>query len=309
MKVVVLIGLLALISSCTTSNRPDSGGFYSYVDAQGNLVTVMRKSPEAAKPSSETLQAMEEPVAVERPRLDELDAGSLVQQGLYQTDEEVQKKIEDAERDRFVIYRDASGYQITEQVDVVAARKAKESKPPVYEEFGNTANAYIERLEGVPERCCDGPLKQAVSLRPGREELVSFSPPWYWVSMPDRHPAVAFRIEPGIAALRLQTFLTGLGYLHPQALFLDQDGVPILLIDNLFARRYPETWSRLPYLEGELPVEEGAAWFVLYLGYAGVSDSGRPELVPGEYLWAEPSAPLALKGELVVRALRTPPRQ
>ncbi|MCC1498304.1 YgdI/YgdR family lipoprotein [Alcanivorax sp. 1008] len=298
MKAVLLIGLLALISSCTTTNRPESGGFYSYVDAQGNMVTVMRDTPAAANSSGS---------APLRPALDELDARSLDQQGQYQTDEQVQKKIEDAERDRFVIYRDASGYQITEQVDVVAARKAKEDQPLPYEELGRAGNAYIERVEGVPERCCDGPLKQAVSLKPGLEALVSFSPPWYWVSMPDRHPAVAFRIEPGIAALRLQTFLTGVGYLHPQAVFLDQDGAPILLVDNLFARRYPETWSRLGYLEGELPVEKGSVWLVLYLGYAGVSDRGRPELVPGEYLWAEPSAPLALKGELVVRALRTPP--
>ncbi|MEE4249455.1 MAG: hypothetical protein V2I38_02605, partial [Alcanivoracaceae bacterium] len=288
MKAVVLIGLLALISSCTTTNRPDSGGFYSYVDAQGNLVTVMREVP--AEPQSENVQA------TARPPLDELDAGALDQQGEYQTEEEVQKRIENAERDRFVIYRDASGYQVTEEVDVVAARKAKESQPLPYEVLGNTTNSYIERVEGVPERCCDGLLKQASSLKPGLEELVSFDPPWYWVSMPDRHPAVALRLEPGIAALRFQTFLTGRGYLHPQAVFLNQDGVPMLLVDNLFARRYPETWSRLGYLEGEVPVEKGAVWLVLYLGYAGASGSDRPELVPGEYLWAEPSVPLALKG-------------
>ena len=300
MKAVVLIGLLALISSCSTStsNRPGSGGFYSYVDAQGNMVTVMRDAP--AQPDAEQSGS--------RPPLDELDASALDQQGEYQTDEQVQKRIEDAERDRFVIYRDASGYQVTEQIDVVAARKARESQPPPYEVLGNTANAYIERVEGLPERCCDGPLKQAASLKPGLEALVSFDPPWYWVSMPDRHPAVALRLEPGIAALRIQTFLSGTGYLHPQAVFLNQDGVPMLLVDNLFARRYPETWSRLAYLEGEVPVEQGAAWLVLYLGYAGVSGSGRPELVPGEYLWAEPSPPLALKGELVVRALRAPPQ-
>ena len=292
MKAAVLVGLLALISSCSTTNRPDSGGFYSYVDAQGNLVTVRRDAP--AGTSS-------------RPALEELDAQVLDQQGEYQTDEQVQKNIEDAERDRFVIYRDASGYQVTEQVDVVAARKAKESESPPYEVLGNTANAYIERVEAVPARCCDGPLKHAGELKPGLEALVSFDPPWYWVSMPNRHPAAALRLEPGIAALRIQSFLTGRGYLHPQAVFLDQDGVPILLVDNLFARRYPETWSRLGYLEGELPVEEGAVWLVLYLGYAGASSSDRPELVPGEYLWAEPSTPLALKGELVVRALRIPP--
>jgi hypothetical protein len=258
------------------------------------------------EPDKAAAQSDVESDVVARPALDELDAASLDQQGEYLTDEEVQKRIEDVERDRFVTYRDASGYQVTEQVDVVAARKAKESGSPGYEVLGNTANAYIERVEAVPERCCDGPLKQAASLKPGMEALLSFDPPWYWVSMPDRHPAVALRLEPGIAALRFQTFLSGRGYLHPQAVFLNQEGVPILLVDNLFARRYPESWSRLSYLEGEVPVEKGAVWLVLYLGYAGESGRGRPELVPGEYLWAEPSVPLALKGELVVRALRLP---
>src|SRR5690606_5625621 len=130
-----------------------------------------------------------------------------------------------------------------------------------------------------------------------------FDPPWEWVTMPARHPAAAIRLDPAVKQLRIQTFLTQRGYLHPQAVFLNRDGEPMLLVDNLFSRHYPQTWYRLAYLEGDVPVEEGAVWMVLYLGYAGEGARGRPELLPGQYYWAEPTSPLALKGELVVRGL------
>lgn len=293
----VLIGLLALIASCT-SNRPSSGGFYSYVDAQGNLVTVPR---EVSEPTQGAEQPSQE-AATGAPQ--SLDAAELEQQSEYATDEEVQARLEKLERDRFVSYTDVSGYRVTEPVDVVAAREAEAAAPKGYEVLQPEAAGFIERVEGVPERCCVEPLDQAQTLEPGRELLVSFDPPWDWVSMPTRHPAAAIRLEPGIAALRFQTFLSGRGYLHPQAALLDEAGTPILLIDNLFSRRYAETWARLGYLEGEIPLEPDAVWLVLYLGYAGESGAGRPEVLPGEYYWAEPSSALALQGELVVRALR-----
>lgn len=51
----VLIGLLALIASCA-SDRPSSGGFYSYVDAQGNLITVPREASEPPAPAEPPAQ-------------------------------------------------------------------------------------------------------------------------------------------------------------------------------------------------------------------------------------------------------------
>lgn len=287
----VIIGLFALIASCS-NNRPSSGGFYSYVDAQGNLITVPREGPENAEEQSQVDE------------VEPLDSASLEQQAEYATDEEVQARLEKSERDRFVSYTDTSGYRVTEPVDVIAAREAEASAPKGYEVIQPGVTGFIERVEGVPERCCIEPLDQAQTLKPGQELLVSFDAPWDWVSMPARHPAAAIRLQPGIAALRFQTFLGGRGYLHPQAVFMNEAGTPILLIDNLFSRRYAETWARLGYLEGDIPVESGAVWLVLYLGYAGESGAGRPEVLPGEYYWAEPSPPLALQGEMVVRALR-----
>jgi hypothetical protein len=305
--VIRLAGLLVLFglaTSCTNSNRPSEGGFYSYVDGQGNLVTLKRKPEE--KPIATPVESRAT-TADQRKLLEELDAGSLGEQSEYQTDEEVQRRIDELERDRFITYTDASGYQITQPVDVVAARKAKAEEPTLYRPFTEGISGYVERVEGVPERCCEETLKRADELKLGMEALLSFDRPWAWVSMPERHPATAIKLASGTIALRVQTFFTGRGYLHPQVVFLDKDGVPILLVDNVFTRSYPETWLKHGYLEGELPVEPGSVWAVFYLGYAGESASGRPELVPGEYLWAEPSVPLSLKGELLVRALRMPP--
>jgi hypothetical protein len=301
MKRFILIGLIGLITSCSNANRPDSGGFYSYVDAQGNLITLPRQ-PAAAEPAPAAVPAPSADTS--RPAAEELDTDALAQQDEYQTDEEVQALLEKRERDRFISYTDASGYRVTEPVDVRSAREAKASAPPAYESLQGSSAGFIERVEGVPELCCIAPLKQAQVLKTGLETLVSFDPPWDWVSMPTRHPAVAIRLEPGTAALRFQSFLGPRGYLHPQAVFMNEQGIPLLLVDNLFSKRYPETWHRLGYLEGEVPVEAGVVWLVLYLGYAGESSRGRPEVLPGEYYWAEPSRPLALQGELVVRALR-----
>lgn len=296
-----LLVLFSLAASCTNTNRPSEGGFYSYIDAQGNLVTLKRApEPEAEPVDKQTIAANQ------RKRLAELDADSLGEPGEYQTDEQVQQRIDELERDRFITYTDASGYQITEPVDVVAARKAKAEESAIYRPFTEGISGYVERVEGVPERCCDEPLKGVAELKLGMEALLSFDRPWRWVSMPKRHPATAIRLAPGTVALRVQTFFGGRGYLHPQVAFLDQNGVPILLIDNVFTRQYPETWIKHGYLEGELPVEPGSVWAVFYLSYAGESRDGRPELIAGEYLWAEPSVPLSLKGELLVRALRIP---
>ncbi|MDX5327563.1 MAG: hypothetical protein LPK06_02070, partial [Marinobacter sp.] len=144
----VLIGLLALIASCA-SDRPSSGGFYSYVDAQGNLITVPREA--AAPPEAERRPAEAAGEA------QSLDPAELEQQSEYATDEEVQARLEKRERDRFVSYVDASGYRVTEPVDVVAAREAEAAAPKGYEVLKPGGAGFIERVEGVPERCCVEP--------------------------------------------------------------------------------------------------------------------------------------------------------
>ncbi|PKM22297.1 MAG: hypothetical protein CVV10_05040 [Gammaproteobacteria bacterium HGW-Gammaproteobacteria-14] len=288
-KTLLVAVVLAVLAAC--GNRPDQGGFYSYIDAQGNSVTVMRQSPVRELPPSE-LEG------------DQLDAAALDAVGEnYRSDEEVTRQLDERERDRFVSYLDADGYLVTQAIDVPAARAARQATPG-FDSLEGRYQSFVERVEPVPADCCLKILSDSVSLKAGRELIFTFQERGLsWIYMPSKHPAVAIELAPGLSEVRIQTFIGKQGYLHPQAVFLNASGEPLLLVDNLFARRYPETWSRMGYLEGELPVEKGSRWLVVYLGYAGEAPNGRSVLLPGDYYWQDGQAPLALQGELVLRGL------
>lgn len=296
-KLFLAAGCL-LLTACS-QNRPDEGGFYSWVDAQGNLVTVPRETVEGAEAGGDAEDTVTEsdPAALSETELDaEVE---------YQTDEEVQALIEQRERDRFVVYRDSSGYQVIQPVDVPAAREAREQqKQALTRPLQEDGRVFIERMEGVPANCCLALLDDTAMLKVGEEQLANFvARPHQWVTMPAQHPGRAVRLDPAVKVVRFRSFLLKEGYIHPQAVFLDQQGLPVLLVDNLFVRRYPETWYRYASLEGEVEVPEGAVALVLYLSYAGPDADGRPVVLPGRYLWAEPEQSLSVNGELLLRGL------
>ena len=301
MKKILLAAVCLLLAACT-QNRPEEGGFYSWVDAQGNLVTVPREQAPDAGADAEANETAEAGAA--RPaNAAPLSEAELDSEGEYQTDEQVQAMIEQRERDRFVIYRDSSGYQVIQPVDVPAAREAREQqKQALTQPLQGNAQVFIERVEGVPANCCLALLEEAEVLKVGEEQLANFvARPHLWVSMPASHPGRAVRLDPAVKLVRFQSFLLKNGYIHPQAAFLDEQGLPVLLVDNLFVRRYPETWYRYASLEGEVEVPEGATALVLYLSYAGPDADGNPQVLPGRYLWAEPDQRLSVNGELLLR--------
>lgn len=298
MKKISIAAACLLLAACT-QNRPEEGGFYSWVDAQGNLVTVPRETVEGAEAGEGADDAATEsaPAALSETELDiEVE---------YQTDEEVQALIEQRERDRFVVYRDSTGYQVVQPVDVPAAREAREQqKQALTRPLQEDGRVFIERMEGVPANCCLALLDDSAALKVGEEQLANFvARPHQWVTMPAQHPGRAVRLDPAVKMVRFRSFLLKDGYIHPQAVFLDQQGLPVLLVDNLFVRRYPETWYRYASLEGEVEVPEGAVVLVLYLSYAGPDADGRPVVLPGRYLWAEPEQSLSVNGELLLRGL------
>lgn len=301
MKKLFLAAVCLLLASCS-QNRPDQGGFYSWVDAQGNLVTVPQEQAPAADAETQAEAGQDAPRSPESAPLSEAELGN---ESEYQTDEEVQALIEQHERDRFVVYRDSSGYQVIQPVDVPAAREAREQqKQARTQPLQGNGQVFIERVEGVPANCCLALLEGAVVLKSGEEQLVDFAAgPQQWVAMPARHPGRALRLDPAVKVVRFQSFLLKTGYIHPQAAFLNEEGLPVLLVDNLFVRRYPETWYRYAALEGEVEVPEDAVSVVLYLSYAGPDADGRPVVLPGRYLWAEPGQSLSVNGELLLRGL------
>ncbi len=300
-----IVAFIAILLVSCSSNRPEQGGFYSWVDAQGNVVTVARQEDPAPESAPEPVSEPE-PASHSAPGQGEISDEEYLAEERYQTDEEVSKLLEARERDRFVVYQDASGYQIRQSVDVVAAREAREVElSKRTEPFAPVG--FAERVEAIPAACCTHLVEHASVLEVGREALVSFaSAPFYWLTLSSRHPAETLRLDAGVRHIRMRSFLLPTGYLHPQALFLDARAEPILLIDNLFVHKNPRSWHRFGSLEGDIEVPPGAQWVVLFLSYAGESANGRPELVPGQYLWREPSANLAVTGELVVRAFGQP---
>jgi hypothetical protein len=300
MKKIPLAAACLLLAACT-QNRPEEGGFYSWVDAQGNMVTVPRDQAPAAEAATQAGQEDGAPASGSA-AMSEAELDGEVE---YQTDEDVQALIEQRQRDRFVIYRDSSGYQVVQPVDVPAEREAREQKKKdLTEPLRAGGQVFIERIEGVPANCCQVLLEDATELKVGEEQLVNFvAQPHQWVAMPGRHPGRAVRLDPAVKLVRIQSFLLKTGYIHPQAVFLNEQGVPVLLVDNLFVRRHPESWYRYASLEGEVEVPEGATSLVLYLSYAVPDAAGRPELVPGRYLWAEPDQSLSVNGELLLRGL------
>ena len=251
----VIVACIAILLTSCSVNRPEEGGFYSWVDAQGNVVTVPRQPEPAGQATA--VQATAE--------LEEITAEPAEER--YQTDEEVSELLEARERDRFVVYQDVSGYQVRQPVDVVAAREARKV------EMANRTEpfapvGFAERVEAISAACCAHLVDDASEIKAGREALVSFaSAPFQWLTLgaDSRHPAQALRLDAGVSHIRLRSFLLPGGYLHPQALFLNERAEPVLLVDNLFIRKNPESWHRFGSLEGDIEVPPGAVWVVLSL--------------------------------------------
>lgn len=287
---------LMLLTACGT--RPDAGAgkgkMYSYVDAQGNLVTVERPAGKAGRGKSPAgkQSSADMPGEVEA-------AASEADEESYQTAEEVEKKVEAYHRDRFVSYVGPDGEVINRPLDLVAEREARAAQPAPYEEV-DTSEQYIETISRVPADCCRHALEQAVSLAPGNEKELRFGPgEGVSIRLDQPRPAVLLKLDPALGSLVLKSFVHSEAYLSPRLLMLDASGLPVLKVDNLFTRRYAENWHRFGYFEGELPLEAGHAWAVLYLPY-GIREEDRIFTDDSLEGVVEDGARPALEGELVV---------
>src|SRR5690606_6545065 len=155
----------------------------------------------------------------------------------------------------------------------------------------------------IPADCCSGLLAHAEKLKPGQEKSLAFANGEYgWVKLEANHPAHIYSLDDKARRLAIKSFKKKGSYLHPYLLFLDKRGTPILAVNNLFQRRYPETWYRYGYVEGSLLAPADASYVVVYLSYeTGSRETGMvpladPALVP------EPDATPAAHGELTLSA-------
>ena len=320
----LLLLLPALVAGCSAANRPDDkAGFYSWVDAQGNLVTVNQpKAPQ--KPESSAGQD----ASGDNNNAARADDGTSVAKGdakpsagnqkklatnpdelwqepdeAYQTDEQVQARIAGEKRDRFITYTDEQGRLVSRPVDIEAAREAQAHQGKGYEDISPVQEKYGEGSMPVTADCCNSGLASAPELKAGTERRLQFYKAGITtVALGGPRPALTFRLGQGVENLELQSWITRKGYQHPQLLFLDASGVPLLLVDNVFSRRYPETFFSLRSLFGIVPVESGAVYVTLFLPYAEVGAKGRVHLTGGQVAGQEPGVPFSLTADTVLRA-------
>lgn len=319
---IVVCAVLA--AGCTTA--PDDGtGFYTWVDAQGNLVTVAREpqAPESAGvtvdsaagnagteaqvPSAAPSGNGQSSAATSAPSLAEDIASTpdelwLAGDDAYLPESEIMARLEQRERERFISYTDESGRLVTEPLDMAAVRESSKTRDRGYEELAHDETSFATGAIRISAGCCRAVLADASALRAGDEARLDFVPLLArTVQLGAAHPAAAYRLGEGVSSVQLQSWIAKGGYVHPQLLFVGADGVPLLLVDNVFSRRYRESFFSWPSLSGEVPVAPGAAWVVVFLPYVAVEE-GRFVVLDVPVAGREQDLGLRIGPDSVIRA-------
>src|SRR5690606_41258110 len=89
------------------------------------------------------------------------------------------------------------------------------------------------------------------------------------INLDGARPALALPMPADTTSLRILSWQAR-GYLLPQLMFLDGEGVPLVHVAMPFSRFFPETWRSKARLEGRVPVEPGAQWVLFFLDYASI---------------------------------------
>lgn len=289
---VWFFGIVAFLAAC--SSQPietvsgDSGKTYSYVDAQGNLVTGrMANQPADKKASAKESQPEEN----------------------YLTPEEFEAQQEARDSDRFVTYYNAQGELVREHINPVAAKEHQQElvKQQSYKEIEAKAaqmaieRQYHESSTAIREDCCLDILKYADTIKKGKKDAFRYQAGEYgWIMLDQTRPARVYNLSENERRLVLQSYKENGHYLHPYLLLLDEQGVPMMAVNNIFQRRYPETWFRYSYVEGSVTLPDEAAYLVIYLPYVTGSRKEGMSLTGEQPDQPESDAAVSTKGELVV---------
>lgn len=258
----LLVLALAALAGCQgpvpTGN--ESSGLYVYTDAQGNLVTLERKAePRPVAPVSGQADTSS-------PNPDDASAVSLENIDDYRPSGEVEQELEDRENQRFVTYIDETGQLVSRPVDMGAERAAARAAPGPYQELAT--DGFMETYRPIRADCCLHMLEAARPLSSGSEQLVAFDDGSLLMAGDNGYRAIVFSMDEGISGLTLNAFVKKKGYLAVELLWLDAEGTPVMLVDQPFSRKYPETWYRYGYLQGTLEREAGLQYLVVFLPYS-----------------------------------------
>lgn len=268
-KNALLVVISLFLVAC--QGQPGQGELYVYTDAQGNLVTIDKPvEQKTVEPSGKASNP--ESVSFAEPLED------------YRPSEEIDRELGEKERDRFITYVDESGQLTSRPVDMVAEREALSRVEPEYAEVAESG--FLETYRTIRQDCCRHLLEHAVELAPGAEILITFDQDSPVMLGDEPLKAMALTVNKNVTTLELKAFIRKQDYVAAQLLWLDEAGRPLLLIDQPFSRKYPETWYRYGYLQGTLPHESGQRHLVVFLPYLQQQPStdGLQAVLKGELL-------------------------
>ena len=292
-----LLLVLMLVAGCARHEGQDGGGFYSYVDAQGQLVTVERATdakPDNGEPAAGPTEGTEQTTSWQDRELSETD---------YRSSEELDQEMAERDRQRFVAYVDEEGRVLRQEYDREEAQASMENRPRPWQELESPVGGFVETVRSVRANCCLMAAAQAQELELNQEHRISIEGSGVTVVLDEhQYPAMAFGLPEPATTLLVRTYArAGESYLHPEALFLDASQQPVLMVDNLFERWFEPNWYRHGYLEGQIPLPDGAVYAVFFLSYA--PDGLVVEPSPGTVLdyTRLPTASLGLRGDMTVR--------
>ncbi len=271
----LVVALCLLLSACQSSTG--QGEFYVYTDAQGNLVTI-------EKPVSEQTAEEAKEDSVETVDTSGADLLSAPLED-YRPSEEIDQELAAKERDRFITYVDESGQLVSRPVDMVAEKEAKNRVEPDYAELPG-GDGFLETYRTIRQDCCLHLLEEIETLGAGQEMLITFGPDSPVLLGDQPFKAKALKLAENVNSLDLKAFIRKKDYVAAQLLWLDEQGRPLLLVDQPFSRKYPETWYRYGYLHGTFPRESGQRHLVVFLPYQQQQPStdGLQAVLNGELL-------------------------
>ena len=260
---ILLFGVM--LGAC--QSHPESGGWYVYTDAQGNLVTVQQR-PEQGKADQASDDGVSPSQVVQNSRVvADPSSSAVVREDVddYRPSAEVEGELEARENDRFITYVDEMGQLVSRPLDMGAEREAANTRPDGFEDLQH--DGYLETYRALRVDCCNHFLAQAAVLKSGKELLVEFDSdsPVLRGDVPYR--SRVFAVDDSVQSVSLMSFIKKQDYLGVELLWLDEQGVPVMLVDQPFSRRYPETWYRYGYLQGTLEREPGQKYLVVFLPY------------------------------------------
>lgn len=310
---------LFVCASCSSSPE-GQGAFYSYVDGQGNTVTVSRDTSPPGKPNKQNLSTSDhKATTVAGPNQSDAEANPALNRyasnpnELWALDDEGYITSDDFEseatrklKERFISYPDETGRLVARQVDMAAAKQAVGVRKELALDTGEKVVPEVRevtRWTSIRTDCCREILDASlVVLTDGDEKPVNvMARPRGSIVIDQQHPATAFSLDSSLKQLQLQSW-DKKGYLYPQALFLDKDGIPLARVSQIFTRAKEQTWAAQPYLIGEIPIEPSAVWVVFFLEYAHIDQKGGVSQSKDYLKFNGADLPLALRAELVIRA-------